>query len=290
MVLSSHKEIIIHITISCCAAMKWLSKVRKFISQWVVVEPMIFLYLLTNMNVVPIQNVYYDKYSAMYNGTVDREEKTEKSSNEFIRNITLTYAGISAVVMLIIGPLSDKYGRKFGILWTLGLSGKYFKLIFYHINSYQTSGLSNLSFGILYYLDTEDIVQININYYYIPAVICGLSGSAYNFFLTVFSYVGDMSNAQPSTRVKRYTNSEAMVGVSMIVGSYAGSLIVKSLMGDMYIFIICTVSCLLAFIDVALRLENIIPIGGEFKAAIKVQFDLSLNNCKYSVLMNMHVI
>ena len=125
MVLSSHKEIIIHITISCCAAMKWLSKVRKFISQWVVVEPMIFLYLLTNMNVVPIQNVYYDKYSAIYNGTVDKEEKTEKSSNEFIRNITLTYAGISAVVMLIIGPLSDKYGRKFGILWTLGLSGNF---------------------------------------------------------------------------------------------------------------------------------------------------------------------
>ena len=130
MVLSSHKEIIIHITISCCAAMKWLSKVRKFISKWVVVEPMIFLYLLTNMNVVPIQNVYYDKYSAIYNGTVDKEEKTEKSSNEFIRNITLTYAGISAVVMLIIGPLSDKYGRKFGILWTLGLSGKYFNLMF----------------------------------------------------------------------------------------------------------------------------------------------------------------
>ena len=125
MVLSSHKEIIIHITISCCAAMKWLSKVWKFISQWVVVEPMIFLYLLTNMNVVPIQNVYYDKYSAIYNGTVDKEEKTEKSSNEFIRNITLTYAGISAVVMLIIGPLSDKYGRKFGILWTLGLSGNF---------------------------------------------------------------------------------------------------------------------------------------------------------------------
>ena len=259
--------------------MKWLSKVRKFISQWVVVEPMIFLYLLTNMNVVPIQNVYYDKYSAIYNGTVDREEKTEKSSNEFIRNITLTYAGISAVVMLIIGPLSDKYGRKFGILWTLGLSGKYFNLTFYHITSYLTSGLSNLSFGILYYLDTEDIIQININYYYIPAVICGLSGSAYNFFLTVFSYVGDMSNAQPSTRVKRYTNSEAMVGVSMIVGSYAGSLIVKSLMGDLYIFIICTVSCLLAFIDVALRLENIIPIGGECKEDIKVQFYLSLNHC-----------
>ena len=152
-------------------------------------------------------------------------------------------------------------------------------LIFYYINSYITSGLSNLSFGILYFLDTEDIIQININYYYIPAVICGLSGSAYNFFLTVFSYVGDMSNAQPSTRVKRYTNSEAMVGASMIVGSYAGSLIVKSLMGDLYIFIICTVSCLLAFIDVALRLENIIPIGGECKEAIKVQFSFSLNHC-----------
>ena len=78
-------------------------------------EPIIFLYLMANaLSQVPMQNIYYDKFSAMYNGTVNREEKTEKSTNEFIRNTTLTYAGISAIVIFLFGPLSDKYGRKFG--------------------------------------------------------------------------------------------------------------------------------------------------------------------------------
>ena len=100
-----------------------------FLSKWIVVEPIIFLYLMANaLSQVPMQNIYYDKFSAMYNGTVNREEKTEKSTNEFIRNTTLTYAGISAIVIFLFGPLSDKYGRKFGILWTVALTGMLSKL------------------------------------------------------------------------------------------------------------------------------------------------------------------
>ena len=96
-----------------------------FLSKWIVVEPIIFLYLMANaLSQVPMQNIYYDKFSAMYNGTVNKEERTEKSTNEFIRNTTLTYAGISAIVIFLFGPLSDKYGRKFGILWTVALTGK----------------------------------------------------------------------------------------------------------------------------------------------------------------------
>ena len=104
----------------------WVKKLRTLISKWIIVEPMIVLFLLSNaMTGVPIQNIYYDKFHEMYNGTVDWAKKTEKSTNEFIRNTTLTYSGVSAIVMLIIGPLSDKYGRKFGILWTVALTGKY---------------------------------------------------------------------------------------------------------------------------------------------------------------------
>ena len=103
----------------------WVKKLRTLISKWIIVEPMIVLFLLSNaMTGVPIQNIYYDKFHEMYNGTVDCAKKTEKSTNEFIRNTTLTYSGVSAIVMLIIGPLSDKYGRKFGILWTVALTGK----------------------------------------------------------------------------------------------------------------------------------------------------------------------
>ena len=40
-----------------------------------------------------------------------------------IRDTTLVFSGLSGVVMLIIGPLTDKYGRKAGILWTVALTG-----------------------------------------------------------------------------------------------------------------------------------------------------------------------
>ena len=68
-----------------------------------------------------------------------------------------------------------------------------------------------------------------------------------------------MSNIQPDTRIRRFTNAEACEGVGTIAGFYAGSLIVQYAFGDFYIFIICASSCLVAFIYGILRIENIIP-------------------------------
>ena len=77
--------------------------------------------------------------------------------------------------------------------------------------------------------------------------------------MTILSYVGDLSNIQPDTRIRRFTNAEACEGVGTIAGFYAGSLIVQYAFGDFYIFIICASSCLVAFIYGILRIENIIP-------------------------------
>ena len=71
--------------------------------------------------------------------------------------------------------------------------------------------------------------------------------------------MGDLSNIQPDTRIRRFTNAEACEGVGTIAGFYAGSLIVQYAFGDFYIFIICASSCLVAFIYGILRIENIIP-------------------------------
>ena len=105
-----------------------LEKFQKLISEWIVLEPIIILYVMTNMNSVPVQNIYYDKYSRIYNFTYNSsildDEWVDKNTNEFIRNNLLIGAGLSVLLMCIVGPTSDKYGRKFGLLWTVALTGR----------------------------------------------------------------------------------------------------------------------------------------------------------------------
>ena len=117
---------------------------KQLVSKWIVVEPLVFLFIMTNMNGVPVQNIYYNKFSKILkNSTHDLgSEEVDKRTNEFIINTTIIYSGLSACVMAIIGPLSDRYRRKFGILWTVALTG-----------------MCNIAFGLLYYLDTNNIAN-----------------------------------------------------------------------------------------------------------------------------------
>ena len=120
------------------------------------------------------------------------------------------------------------------------------------------TGLNNAVFGGLYFLDLRGIVNINVNYYYIPAVLLGLGGANYTFFLQIFSYVGDLSSAKPETRLRRFTLSETAIGIGVISGYCLGSIVVKQI-GDLYIFIICAASNIVAFVYGVLRVQNIIP-------------------------------
>ena len=119
-------------------------------------------------------------------------------------------------------------------------------------------GLCNFVFGAIYYLDINELADINIYYYYIPNILFGLGGTNYNFFLTIFSYIGDLSNLKPSTRLRRFTISEASIALGVISGYYVGSLVVQYL-GDFYIFVFCSSLCLVAFIYGIVRVRNIIP-------------------------------
>ena len=61
-------------------------------------------------------------------------------------------------------------------------------------------GLSNFIGGAIYYLDINGYYNIDINMYYIPIIVFGIGGSLFNFFLTVFSYIGDLANLRPDQR------------------------------------------------------------------------------------------
>ena len=216
----------------------WLMKLQNLLTEWIIVEPIIILYILANaMAGVPTQNIYLAKLTAI-TGSL---EEAEKLTDAFIRDTTILYAGLSALVMLIMGPLSDKYGRKYGLLWSVAFTG-----------------LNNAVFGGLYFLDQRGIVSIDVNYYYIPAVLLGLGGANYTFFLQIFSYVGDLSSAKPETRLRRFTLSETAIGIGVISGYCLGSIVVKQI-GDLYIFIICAASNIVAFVYGVLRVQNIIP-------------------------------
>ena len=214
-----------------------MRQLQNLLTEWIIVEPIIILYILANAMVgVPTQNIYIDKFTGM-TGSL---EEAERMTDSFIRDTTITYAGLSALVMLIMGPLSDKYGRKYGLLWSVSFTG-----------------LSYLTFGGLYFID-QRVVSIDVNYFYIPTVLLGVGGANYAFFLQIFSYVGDLSSARPDTRLRRFTLSEASIAFGVLLGYLLGSIVVKQI-GDLYVFIFCGSSTFMAFVYGLLRVKNIIP-------------------------------
>ena len=100
---------------------------KLFLKKWIILEPIIFLNILNSMTGVPLQNIYYGKIYSSYNSSHVEDnsidEEVQEKTNIFIRNTILVYSLLSAIVMMIIGPLSDKYGRKYGILWTVAFNG-----------------------------------------------------------------------------------------------------------------------------------------------------------------------
>ena len=123
----------------------------------------------------------------------------------------------------------------------------------------------------MYFIDIHHILHIDISYYFIPTVIFGLGGSYYNFYMTANSYVGDLSNLQPETRIRRFTLAEASIVLGVVSSYYAGYLITKYL-GDFYIFVFTTICSGLAFIYGIVRIKNIIPekMSEEDNKSVKV--------------------
>ena len=107
-------------------------------------------------------------------------------------------------------------------------------------------------------MDTHNIIKINISLYYLPVLVFGVAGSYFNFYMTVNSYVGDLSNLQPETRIRRYTMAEASVVLGVMASYYTGYLLTKYV-GDFYVFVLTTSASTLAFLYGIVRIKNIIP-------------------------------
>ena len=76
--------------------------------------------------------------------------------------------------------------------------------------------------------------------------------------MTINSYVGDLSNLEPQTRVRRYTLAEASVVLGVITSYYAGYLITQYL-GDFYIFVVTFTTSAMALLYGVVRIQNIKP-------------------------------
>ena len=67
-----------------------LKTVVDLASKWVVLEPLIFLFSLNNMNNVPIQNIYLEKFTEILgnNNQTDSSDLVQRHTSDFIRNKT----------------------------------------------------------------------------------------------------------------------------------------------------------------------------------------------------------
>ena len=67
-----------------------LKTVVDLASKWVVLEPLIFLFSLNNMNNVPIQNIYLEKFTEILgnNNQTDSSDLVQRRTSDFIRNKT----------------------------------------------------------------------------------------------------------------------------------------------------------------------------------------------------------
>ena len=67
-----------------------LKTVVDLASKWVVLEPLIFLFSLNNMNNVPIQNIYLEKFTEILgnNNQTVTSDVAQRHTSDFIRNKT----------------------------------------------------------------------------------------------------------------------------------------------------------------------------------------------------------
>ena len=59
-------------------------KLLSFLSEWVILEPIIVLFNMVSMNSVPLQNIYYNKYLDIYQ---QKHNQTEQVMLNMLLNI-----------------------------------------------------------------------------------------------------------------------------------------------------------------------------------------------------------
>ena len=106
---------------------------------------------------------------------------------------------------------------------------------------------------------------LGVLFLYVPSVIYGISGGAFNFFLLSFSYLGDLVNTAKeeekdgmgnNTRLVRFTTTETSITVGTVLGYFVANLISRYYT-DREIFIFNAVCLGLAALYCAIRVNNI---------------------------------
>jgi len=227
-----------------------IKRIGRVLSKWVVVDPLIFLYCMSFLNYVSKINCYEQRVRHQHSHSTAHEHKFSQEDEEDNDDIVTTQVStltanlfaiemaLSALLMVVFGPLSDKYGRKFLIMWNLS-----FTL------------LSNVAFvGYNLLQDKFDGYWV----FYVTSVITGLSGSIFTFIFLVFSYVGDLSKLEPETTVTRFIMSEGAANLAVVAGSYLYGQIAKAF-GDVWVFVVGSAVMLFCLVYCQLRLKPITP-------------------------------
>ena len=106
------------------------------------------------------------------------------------------------------------------------------------------------------------------------SLIFGLGGGMSHFFLMIFSLVsvnihiarqflhhpkvGDLSSADPETRLRRFTTAEGAISAGVILGFLLGGRVTDNF-GSLYVFLLCSILSALGFAYGLLRVRNIVP-------------------------------
>lgn len=187
----------------------------------VTVEPIVFLFMLGRFFYVPLYEQYYYQYYGSvllrntsfqfsdgffcissglinnYTGNNNSYKYDEAYSNNLVIYGQLASKIPAVVVTIILGPLTDRYGRRLGIL--LPSSGMVIKGVF--------------STLIVYY---------NLNPFYFIAVnfIAGVTGDFTSLIAACFAYIADVSSLR--WRSYRLAAIEGILAFGKVAGQLAG--------------------------------------------------------------------
>ena len=181
----------------------------------ITVEPVLFLFMLSVFLVTPLQEqlIYKKICHSKYNETVCKNLKTDdryvkeesyvqKQTSNWSMYLRVTTTIPSMLAAMILGPCSDKIGRKFSLI--LPLIGTMLEAACLILNSY--------------YLSWDVSIMC------IGGIIAGFSGSYATLLMAVFSYMADVSSEK--SRTLRVALLESMIFLGGCVGELVGGVLV----------------------------------------------------------------
>eukprot|EP00057_Strongylocentrotus_purpuratus_P015524 XP_011669998.1 PREDICTED: proton-coupled folate transporter [Strongylocentrotus purpuratus] len=210
----------------------------------VTVEPVLFLFMFGFFLQGPIlQLLIIQKVCRLtYDGSVCSnktafakiEDEVESDSSRWILFFNLASMVPGAIMATILGPLSDKVGRK--IIMTLPSIGAAVGAINFILNSF--------------YIDWP------VETLLLSGVAMGITGNLGTFFVSVVSYITDITD--PSSRMKRLGLLEAMVYIGGTLGLVIGGTMTERF-GFVTVFFMYLSIHLTILFYIAIQLKESLP-------------------------------